>query len=794
MKRDYHLIALLFCASAASLAFEITLLRIFSITLWYHFAFMVISIAMLGIGASGSVLSLAPGMKGPRVISLYALLIGMSMPLAYVAANLVPFDPARLSWDRLQVLYMGCYALVLSVPFLCFGLMMAAAFSHLSGQSGLVYAADLTGAATGSLLSLWLLHGRGAEQAVLVISLLPLLAAIPVSGRRLRALALLLITINAALLSLHPAWLEPRISPYKPLERALQYPGAARLRTYFGPFSRVDLFNSPAVRFAPGLSLRYLGPLPEQTGIAVDAGELYAVTDETEGQKLAFLDYLPSTLPYALSRNTDVMLIDPRGGLPVLTAKRYGSEHIVSVESDPLVMRAVSDQGVYGPSPSPGRVLTGLGRAWLDGQKNTFDVIDLSMMGSLPGWAFGFAEDYRFTVEAFETYLDHLKPDGFLSLSLFIVPPPRTELRLLATLADAAEKRGMRDFPAHCAVLRSWDSLTIVVKKSELSQTDIDTIRSFALRLRVDLLHYPGIKSEESSRYIKMRGDDYFEAARSVIEPERRNRFLQDYTFDVRPVHDDNPFFHYYLKLKNIREIYRSMGGKWQYFIEEGYLLPALFIQLCIVSLVLVLAPLVKLKRTAIRTDEFSLARVFAYFAALGFGYMFIEVSLIQKMILPLEYPPYAMSTVLVSLLAGSGFGSYLSDRYTRLKQERMLLLLAAVILLASFAIPRLISTLAGYPLPVKISMVFLATLPAGMLMGVPFPLGLSILGRRAPELIPWAWAVNGCASVLAPVLAIMIALTAGFGAVIVIGAVLYLVAFGVIHSGKKEGMHETRH
>jgi hypothetical protein len=769
MKRDNLLIALLFCASAASLAYEITLLRIFSITLWYHFVFMVISIAMLGIGASGTLLSLAPGMKETRFIPLYALLIGISMPLAYLAANQVPFDPARLSWDRLQVLYMGCYALVLSLPFLCFGLLMASAFSHMSGKSGLVYAADLTGAAMGSILSLWLLSRGGAEQAVLVIALLPLTAGMLVSGGRIRALALVLITVNVTLLSLHPSWLEPSISPYKPLERALQYPGAQRLRTYFGPFSRVDLFTSPAVRFAPGLSLNFLDPLPEQTGIAVDAGDLYAITNAKDEHELAFIDFLPSTLPYVLARNTDVMLIDPRGGLPVLTAKRYGSEHIVAVESDPLVMRALRDQGMYGPSPAPNLVLTGLGRAWLNGQIKTFDVIDLSMTGSLPGWAFGFAEDYRFTIEAFETYLDHLKPDGFLSLNLFIVPPLRTELRLFATIAAAAESRGMRYFPAHLAAIRSWDSLTIVVKKSLLTRTDIDAIKEFSRRLKIDLLHYPGIDPKESSKYIKMRGEDYFEAARSVIEPVTRQKFLGDYTFDIRPVRDDNPFFHYYLKLENSREIYRLMGGKWQFFIEEGYLLPALFIQLLVVSALLVIAPLAKLYRTAKRTGEISLTRTFTYFAALGFGYMFIEVSLIQKMILPLEYPPYAMSVVVVSVLAGSGFGSYLSERFTRLRDERMFLLLVAVILLTSFAVPRLISLLIGHSLPIKITFVILATLPVGMLMGIPFPLGISLLGKHAPELIPWAWAVNGCASVLATVVAIMIALTSGFTTVIII-------------------------
>jgi hypothetical protein len=785
MRRDFPLIAVLFCASAAGLAYELTLLRIFSITLWYHFAFMVVSIAMLGIGASGALLFLAPAMKKPRFIPRYALLIGATMPLAYLAANHVPFDPARLSWDRLQVLYMGCYALALSVPFLCFGLMMAAAFSHFREQSGLVYAADLAGAATGPLLSFWLLSGGGAERAVLIIALLPLCAVLFLSAGKLRLPALLLIAMYSALLIQHPPWLEPRISPYKPLPLALQYPGAEHLRTYYGPFSQVDLFTSPAARFAPGLSLRFSGPLPHQTGISVDAGDLHAVTDAKDARSLAFIDHLPSTLPYALSRSVDTLLIDPRGGLSILTAIRSGSENIMITESDPLVMRIMREQGLYEHAASQISVSTGLGRAWLQGREKTFDIIDLSLMSSLPGAAFGFAEDYRFTIKAFETYLDHLKPDGILAINLFIIPPPRTELRLLAGIAEAAEKSGLRDFTAHCAILRSWDSLTIVIKKSALSPGDIEAIRAFSRRLQVDLLHYPGIRPEESNQYVKMRGNDYFEAVQSLLSTERRQKFLEAYLFDVRPVRDENPFFHYYLKLGNIREIYGIMGGKWQYFIEEGYLLPVLLVQLGLVSSLLVMAPLVKLRNTAQRTKNIGLGRAFAYFAALGCGYMFIEVSFIQRMILPLEYPPYAMSVVVVSMLAGSGLGSLLSERFDRLRQGRMLLLLAAVIPLTWFGANHVLSFIGGHPLAIKILAASLVVLPAAVLMGVPFPLGLGFLGRQAPEFIPWAWAVNGCASVLAPVLAIMIALTTGFSAVILLGAGMYVMAFYAFFSGR---------
>ena len=276
----------IFLCSLASLAYEVALTRIFSISLWYHFAFMIISIAMLGFAASGAALALFPRLKNVARISSYSLMLGIALPLSYLLVNQIPFDPVRLAWDKVQILYIGSYYLILAVPFFCTGLIIATAFAVQSSRSGLLYGADLLGAGLGSLGVLLLLGVMAPERGVFILALPPLAAAWLSGGARLRVAALLCAGLTLLLFFRPPEIAELRISPYKGLPSALRFPGATPLRSYYSPFARVDTFTSPAVRFAPGISLGYLEALPLQTGLAVDGGEISAITDARSDKEL----------------------------------------------------------------------------------------------------------------------------------------------------------------------------------------------------------------------------------------------------------------------------------------------------------------------------------------------------------------------------------------------------------------------------------------------------------------------------------------------------------------------------
>jgi hypothetical protein len=760
------------------------------------------------------------------------LLLGFGISFSYVLSNQIPFDPVRLSWSRIQLFYISIYYITLSIPFLLTGLIVVAAFSSVSERAGLLYGADLLGAGIGSIGVLYLMTSSGPDKSVFIISSVALSAAFIAGGKRLKIISLILILLNISLLFFYPAFINLRMSPYKGLQIALKYPGAEHIKTYYSPFSRIDTFKSPAVRFAPGLSLKYLDALPGQIGFSIDGGEINAITASGDLTSLTFLRYLPSSLPYEIrnppviplhppllkgdvgglqkrgeggladkiNKKDNVLILDPKGGLQSLIAEYYGFLNIYRIESNPLLIRVIKKDfnelsgGIYSQNTWPG-----LGRSWLKDSDRYFDIIDIPLMGTSPSGYFGISEDYRFTVEAFKEYLSHLKSEGILSINLFILPPPRTELRILNTAIKALEELGIedKDIEKHIAAIRTWGSICILIKKSPYTFNEIGAVRNFSKDRMFDLICYPGIKEEETNIYVRMPSNEYFAAFKSILNPEARKHFINAYIFDVKPVRDDNPFFHYYLKLKNIKAIYKTMGEKWQYFIEEGYILPAVFIQVLLLSLILVILPafstnlpqspfnkgglniippLLKGGKGGLRGKGF-----LPYFAFLGMGFMFVEVSLVQKMIFPLENPSYAFATVLASILISSGIGSLLSYRIPVLKSSVITIIISLLIIAYSKLLPTISDVISQHPMSVKILLVFFIFMPLGLFMGIPFPTGLKILGEKNESLIPWAWAINGCLSVLAPVLTIMLAIIIGFKIVLWLGAVTYVMAFIIL-------------
>ena len=804
----------IFLCSLSSLAYEITLTRIFSVSLWYHFAFMVISIAMLGIGASGTVLTLYPRLKNLSYIGLYSLLLGIGISMSYILSNLIPFDPVRLSWEKMQLFYISLYYITLSLPFFFTGLIIVTAFSSRGEKSSIVYGADLLGAGTGSIIILYAMTITGPERAVFILSSIALIASFMVSNKWLKAVSLICIFLNLTLLLHLPSFVSLRMSPYKGLQVALKYPGAEHLKTYSSSFSRIDTFRSPAVRFAPGLSLRYLDTLPEQIGLSIDGSEMNAITSVYDRETLRFLRYLPSALPYEILNPPlppfskggmggfdDVLILDPKGGLQVLVATHYAPQNIYKVESNPLLIKIIRDDYEdFSGNIYRDNTWSGLGRSWLRKSNRKFDIIDISLMGSAPSGTFGISEDYKFTVEAFREYIARLKPNGILGITLYILPPPRMELRLINTIVSAMEELGLKNVKEHVIAVRSWGSISILVKKSPLTLHEIGVLKEFSKNRRFDVIYYPGIREEETNIYVKMPSNDYYMAFEKILSSSTRAEFINDYTFDINPVRDDYPFFNYYLKLKNVRETLKLMGGKWQYFIEEGYILTVIFIQVLLFSLVLIIlpafsplfnSPLSKGGHRGVknwlggfsviisRSEEARQSQKFLpYFAFLGLGFMFVEISLIQKCILPLENPSYAFAIVLTSILTSSGIGSLLSYRVFALKSSLVLFALSILIVLYSIILPSIMDVISSFVINVKIVLVFFTLLPLGLLMGIPFPTGLSILSEKNKSLVSWAWAINGCFSVLAPILTIMLAMAFGFKIVLWLGALTYILAF----------------
>ena len=376
-----------------------------------------------------------------------------------------------------------------------------------------------------------------------------------------------------------------------------------------------------------------------------------------------------------------------------------------------------------------------------------------------------------------------------ISISLYLLPPPRTEFRILATIISAFEQLGIKDTANRLAAIRSWDSMTILARKSPFNDREIKLLKNFSKSRRFDLVYYPGIKEEETNKYVKIPLNVYYSGFKEIINTDSSPSFINDYLFDIRPVYDNNPFFNYYLRLSNVNAIYEVMGRKWLYFIEEGYLLPVVFIIVLMLSIIIILLPVI-LK--AIRNRSLStgpekkpervkpslMLPTFIYFAMLGLGFMFVEVSLIQQYILLFENPSYAVAVVLTAILISSGTGSMFSSRFSRLSSPYSLLILSLLIVFYSQIHTLSLNVLTALPIKTRITAMSVMLAPLGFFMGIPFPTGIKLLGRKFERLIPWAWAINACLSVLAPILTIMLALTAGFQTVFWSAALAYFLAF----------------
>jgi hypothetical protein len=784
--------------SLATLMLQVCLTRIFSVALWHHFAFMVVSIAFLGYGASGTLLMIAPKIQGRSMMSTLArlaLALSVSTLVGYWCSNRIPFDPARIMWDQYQWLYLLAYYIVLSIPFFFAGLILAVVYSCQVEKVGTLYACDLAGAGLGCVGALWVYALAGGPGAVVVVCFLAAFASVAFSpsGWKLNIVRGTWLAMLCLIALTRPEPLELNISPYKALKVALRYPNARLVETRRSAAGRLDIIESGAVRFAPGLSLEFQGRVPRQLGLCLDAGRLNAVTRFTgRVDDLAFIEFLPASLPYAVRRPADVLVMEPVGGLDVLAARYYGAKNIVTTHSSAIVVEALKTSlkefsgNLYEDDVTS---VQQQARTFLGRGRTGFDVIQLPLtdsLGAVSSGLYGLSEDYTLTVEAFKTYIGALKPEGFLTVTQYLLPPPRHEVRLVATACAALESMGVSQPERHLVAIRSWGTFTLLAKRSPFEADEIKLIKGFCSRLRFDLVHYPHMSRAEANIYNRFPSPLYHDMISKVLDQANREAFYETYLFDVRPVTDDKPFFYHNFRAEKVIELYRAVGNKWQMFLEGGYLVHLIFLQALVISIVLITIPLRKVRKGRPRSSSWFLA----YFGLIGIAFMLTEICLIQRFILFLARPVYAFSVVLFSVLFASALGSYYSKRL--LGRMPVPVITPFLLLVYAFFLNKLLTYAVAWPLWMRCGVAFCVILPLGFTMGMFFPAGVRILSRSFKGAIAWAWSVNGCASVVGSVLAVVVALSYGFKTVLCLAALAYGFAVLMLLVNRPLPKHQT--
>ncbi len=793
----------LFLLSTATLMFEVNLTRIFSVAQFYHFAFMTVSLALLGFGAGGTMLAVWPRLRPRRSSSLKDSLKEMERYLAktsvgFVITSLgayglmvtVPFDSFRIAHDWHQAVVLAGHYLALAAPFCCSGVAIGALLAAWPERAGRIYGTNLGGSAAGCLAAVLTPRWVGGSGVVCLAAALATIAAgvsllrAPRTWSRWRRFLWPTTGVLVLVAIVRPPSFEVPLSPYKSLSYVLLYPDARPIFQRWNGFSRVDVVETKSIRSLPGRGFRCTQQPPPQRALTVDGDDLTPITHVSPGfSHLAFTDCLLMALPYRLRPAAQTLVLEPRGGFDVLVALSEGAQAVTAVEANPLVVQAVREQGTWaGDLYDDPRVRVSIeeGRTFARRDRGRYDVVVVSLntpYRPVTSGAYSLVEDYRYTVEAFGDYLARLDEGGLLVVTRWLQVPPSEAIRAFALAVEAVENAG-GDPRTQIVALRSYQQMTILIRRGAFTAEELATVRAFAAPRAFDLVYLPDLQPTEVNRYNVMPEPIYHQTCTALLEATDRTAWYRAYPFDVRPPHDERPFFGHFFKWEQRAEVLASIGHTWQPFGGAGYfVLLALLVLATLSAFGLIVLPLGFHRGNGSGNDEQRgpIGGTLVYFGLLGMAYLGVEIPLIQQFILFLGHPAYAVAVVLFTLLLFSGVGSWLSGRWTS-NAVWIWIALPAIIALYTLGLPAILRATLSAPAGVRVAISVLALAPPAVLMGMPFPQGIARLETR-PRLAAWAWSVNGAVSVVASVLAALMALSWGFSAVLGMGAICYVGA-----------------
>ena len=793
------------------IAYEISLMRLFSIAQWHHFAYMVISLALLGFGASGSIISLAQRWlmrRFHRAYTISGIIYAICVPCCFAVSQHVPFNPFMLVWQPGQLLpFLGQY-LILSIPFFFGAACIGMALLQFNAHVNRLYFFDLFGSSIGAFGVVFAMYVVAPIHNLTVISAIGFCSVwianwggLQSHWRRICLIAGIALAFTGYLL-LRPISINR--SPYKGLSSILTFPDAEILSDAYSPLGALHVVRSQSIHAAPGLSLNSQHSIPPQLGVFRDADAMTAITDfDGDLSKLAYLDDTISALGYHLLEKPRVLVLGAGGGGDVLNALYHNAASVDAVEVNPQVIDVV--ERLHGDfaghiyamnSTYPVRVHIDEPRGFIRSRGPKYDLIQIALFDSAgASGAQALSESYLYTVEAISELFQHLRPNGMVSITYGpLKTPARGMIKLFATAVEALERIDGGAPAEQLALIRGARTGVLLIKNGPFQPHEWEAIRNFCRERSFDTTYYPQMEESEANRYNQLPEPIYFRAAQAILS-EGREGFYEVYPFYIRPATDNRPYFYQYLRFDTLFQMIRTIGRSSIPFIEWGYLLLiATLIQAVLAAFILILLPLFFLRRRSVRSsgsdDEPRRPgywRVLGYFFSLGVGFMFIEMAFIQKFILLLSYPTYAVAVVLCAFLLFSGLGSLCCQRLRHVVERGMhasllqnpitlaIGMLSAIALLYLFLLSPIFHRFLASPDPLKIIVSLVLIAPLAFFMGMPFPLGIDLLRRRNPDLIAWAWAINGYASVVSAILATCLAIAFGFNTVILLATGVYI-------------------
>jgi hypothetical protein len=759
------LFAGIFLIALSGLVLEVSITRIFSAAIWYHFAFVAVSVALVGLGASGLVVQhRVKKLKGKWAENL-------TIYSAWGIAIFIPITLFVMHALASQVIYLPLFMILFSVPFFLVGIIISAAFNAFASVAGRLYAADLIGASAGALLVVLFLVLTGGEGATLIVGLIAAISGTIFSriakNTKKTVVSLMFVAFALSLIFLNHATQIFAIPTDPTAQKDLpiylrEHPGSKIVKTEWNSFSRIDVVEGGAG--GEGLVAKVFIDGGAGTNIISWDGKT-----ESRQELSTWMQYLP----FKMMQDPKVLVIGSGGGRDVVASLVSGSKDVTSVEINPIIYETVKSYGdragnVY--SHEYVRSYVDEGRSFITRSSEKYDIVYVPFVdtwASVSSGGLSVSENFLYTLQGFQQYYDHLTDTGKIVTVRWLIDAPR----FISTYAKLLEQNGIpQDQLDRHLIMVTSDSYTqdpsvtmVIFSKSPFTDEEI---RFFSQSF-----------SQYGYKPILVPGQIMREPYSALLNGQiNLDQFYNMFETKVYPVTDDNPYFLSFEKpLPGVVEVllYASVG------------IVAIFL----------LVPFAWMKRrreeeVGTKRSEIGIATMIPYFAALGMGFILIELALLQKLILLMGNPTMTFALLLFTLLISSGAGSLLSARIAKNNMKNLVFIIGGIaglgILYFLFLPPIIYSTIAE-PIEAKAAVSIAILAPIGFLMGMPLPTGMRLLKVHRPDYIPWMWAVNGAFSVLGAVLAIALGIMYGSSLAMILGILIYLVALGISFASKKK-------
>jgi len=560
-------------------------------------------------------------------------------------------------------------------------------------------------------------------------------------------------------------------SQYKALSQTLRFPDTRIAKTVNDLRGRIDHVKGKYIRFAPGLSLKFVDKLPMQRSSCKDGDKQFVLYDIPTQKDALFAKF---TLPYSgytlFNSAANVLLIEHGGGSAIPCAIASGAKEITIIEQNPEIAKTIQrhyNLPVINQNP----------RSFLARSSKRFNIIHVENWGSsIPDMA-ALTQEHLLTIDAVTQYLKHLADNGIIIISRKLLLPPADSIRLWSVAYESLKSLGISSPEQHIIILRNWDTLTLIISINPVKKKHIGVIKKFAKNLNFDLVYFTGLSSDMTNIFnIFDKPYHFLEISRLERDYQsgKEKNFFKSYYLDVSPQTDNRPFPSRFLKWSGFSKFFKSKGSRLYSILMSGEIIVSVvFLEALVISIFLLVLPLVAFapkKKKPLKSNIF-------FFLSVGAGFIFLELFFIKKYILLFGNPTVSFAVVVSELLVFSGIGGFFSQRIDPNHFKRILISLIFVLLVILVSLDSIIYYILGFSSFPRFFLASLLLFPAGFLVGLPFSLGMRYL-LKSPVERAYAWSANGCTSVLGSILSAQIAISSGISTILLCSVLSYILAF----------------